>query len=263
MADPRQRGMLFVVGSGYSLAGHVTVEALNCIKSAEKVFYNFTGLAEQWLLRIHAGAESLFDLYEPGKDRDVTYSQMVDRILSPVRTGSKVCAVFSGHPGVIAASGHEAIRRARQEGYRARMLPGISAHDVLIADLGIDPINGCQMFEATDFLTRKWRLDTNCPLILWQIGCIGVDDYKPYNDNWNPHGIRVLARFLSDFYSPDHNVTIYEATPLSICDPRVQQVPISGLPDAQITLGSLLYVPPRGEPEWNSKISDLLNLQNT
>jgi hypothetical protein len=255
--------MLFVVGSGYSFAGQVTVEALNCIKRAEKVFYNFTGLGEQWLRRIYPAAESLVDLYEPGKDRDITYSQMVDRILLPVRDGCKVCAVFYGHPGVIVVSGHEAIRRARQEGYPARMLPGISAHDALIADLGIDPGDGCQMFSATDFLTRKWRFDPNCPLILWQIGCIGVDDHKPSNDNWNPHGVRVLARYLSLFYSADHNVTIYEASPLSICDPRVQEVPISRLPDTKISLGTLLYVPPIGEPEWNSEFVDLLNSQNT
>ena len=52
---------------------------------------------------------------------------MVDRILASVRDGRRTVAAFYGHPGVFAFATHESIRRARAEGYRARMLPGVSA----------------------------------------------------------------------------------------------------------------------------------------
>jgi len=52
---------------------------------------------------------------------------MVERTVTFVRWGLNVCAVFYGHPGVFADPAHNAIRLARREGFRALMLPGISA----------------------------------------------------------------------------------------------------------------------------------------
>jgi len=57
---------------------------------------------------------------------------MVERILKNVKDGFKVCVVFYGHPGVFVQPSHEAIRIARLEGFSARMLPGISAEELLI-----------------------------------------------------------------------------------------------------------------------------------
>src|SRR5437773_2103233 len=78
-------------------------------------------------------------LSAPGKPRRETYAEMVEELLAPVRAGHNVCAAFYGHPGVFVNPGHEAIRRARAEGFPARMLPAVSALDCLVADLGIDP----------------------------------------------------------------------------------------------------------------------------
>jgi Tetrapyrrole (Corrin/Porphyrin) Methylases len=78
---------------------------------------------------------------------------MVNRIIKYVKRDLRVCAVFYGHPGVFCTPSHESIRIARKLGYRATMLPAISAEDCLFADLGVDPgKHGCQSFEATDFL---------------------------------------------------------------------------------------------------------------
>ena len=45
---------------------------------------------------------------------------------SRIRAGFRVCAVFYGHPGVFVYPSHEAIRRARAEGFAARMLPALT-----------------------------------------------------------------------------------------------------------------------------------------
>jgi hypothetical protein len=57
-------------------------------------------------------------------------------------------------------------------GVSARMLPGVSAEDNLIADLGVDPA-GLQSYEATGFLVYKYRFDTSAGLVLWQVGVLG------------------------------------------------------------------------------------------
>ncbi|KAJ2931620.1 hypothetical protein H1R20_g5340, partial [Candolleomyces eurysporus] len=88
-------------------------------------------------------------------------------MLSKVRSGQDVVGLFYGHPGVFAHPSHRAIKIAREEGYLAKMLPGISAEDCLFADLGIDPsINGTTTYEATDLLTHDRPLDPASNLIL-------------------------------------------------------------------------------------------------
>jgi len=81
--------------------------------------------------------------------------------------------VFYGHLGVFVFATHEAMAILRDDGYRVEMLPGISAEDCLYADLSIDPAtHGCQVYEATDFLIRRRKIDPAVPVILWQVGWV-------------------------------------------------------------------------------------------
>ena len=100
---------------------------------------------------------------------------MTEAILEPVRAGKRVCAAFYGHPGVFVLPSHDAIARARAEGFDAEMLPGVSAEDCLVADLGVDPaVNGMQSYEAGDFLRRRPATEPTTALVLWQIGVVGA-----------------------------------------------------------------------------------------
>jgi uncharacterized protein YabN with tetrapyrrole methylase and pyrophosphatase domain len=188
---------LTVVGTGYLAGGHATIETLACLKSAEKLFYVVSEEAMRvWLDSLNCKAESLEDSYAPGKPRYQSYEEMIQRMLREVRAGRQVVTAFYGHPGVFVYPSHEAIRRARQEGYSAQMLPGISAEDCLFADLGIDPAeHGCQSFEATDFLIHRRKFDPTSHLVLWQAGAIGVKDYKN-REVWSWEGVGVLAEAL-------------------------------------------------------------------
>lgn len=100
-------------------------------------------------------------------------------MLREVRNGLDVVGAFYGHPGVFVNPSHRALAIAKSEGYRAKMLPGVSAEDCLFADLCIDPANpGCLTYEASDFLLREKPLNIYCHLVLWQVGCIGVPDFN-------------------------------------------------------------------------------------
>jgi len=237
-------GSLQVVGTGYLIAGHATPQAVAAMRRADKLFY-LVGDAptRAWIESLNPSAESLQDAYAVDKLRSLSYQEMVERILAPLRRGLDVCAAFYGHPGVMANPSHAAIRQARGEGYDARMLPAISAADCLYADLGVDPgAEGCQSFEASDFLLRHRRFDPTSTLLLWQIGAIGVKTLpaEPCNRN----GLAVLSEVLEEHYPAHHEVVIYEATDLPVCDPRIVRVPLAGLADAEVTWASTLYVPP-------------------
>jgi uncharacterized protein YabN with tetrapyrrole methylase and pyrophosphatase domain len=238
-------GELVIVGTGIKLVRQTTIEALECIKRADKLFYVVTDPAtEAWLRGLNASAETLRDCYAEGKPRTATYEEMVQRILDAVRSGASVCAAFYGHPGVFVNPGHEAVRRARGEGFRAHMLPGISAEDCLFADLGVDPVDsGCQSYEATDFLARRRRIDPTSALILWQVGLLG-EGSVPTQDA-RPERLERLTSALRRYYDDSHPVVLYEAAQFPVCEPRINQIPLASLASAAVRPMTTLYVEPR------------------
>lgn len=253
-------GSLQVVGTGYLVAGHTTPQAVTAMCRADKLFYLVGNESTRvWIESLNRSAESLHDTYAVDKNRALTYQEMVERILAAVRIGLDVCVAFYGHPGVFACPTHAAIRQARQEGYAAWMLPGISAADCLYADLGIDPgAQGCQSFEASDFLLRNRRFDPTSSLLLWQIGVIGVADWSA--EPCNRKGLAVLCEALQEHYPADHEVVTYEAADLPVCDPLVVRFPLARLADAGVTRASILYVPPLAQRAIDPRMRDRLKL---
>jgi hypothetical protein len=249
-------GSLTVVGTGIRLS-HLSAEARSHIVAADKLLFLVADpITSAWLVDVHPQAESLAAFYGPDKLRGTSYQGMVERILSCVGEGLRVCTVLYGHPGVFATPAHEAIRRAREAGYPARMLPAISAEDCLFADLGLDPgRGGCQSYEATDFLISRRRFDPCVPLILWQIGLTGELGYKT---QYSRAGLRVLAEVLLESYDPTHEVVIYEAAQIVGCEPTIRLVPLAGLPEAEVTPLSTLCVPARApaapDPEMVARL---------
>jgi precorrin-3B methylase len=250
-----KQGSLTVAGTGFLVAGQVTPEALASIHASDRFFFLVAEPATRiWLEGQHPSAESLHGVFWEGRPRQEAYDEIVERLLAAVRQGQDVCAAFYGHPGVFVYSSHEAVRRARAEGFTARMLPGVSAEDCLFADLEVDPAaHGCQSFEATDFLIRDRPFDPQSALILWQIGALGVTTYH-VRELWNAGGLAILVERLCQQYPPDHPAVIYEATHYPICDPLIQRTTIAGIPECRITTHSTLWISPTVKaPESVSK----------
>jgi hypothetical protein len=238
-------GSLTVVGTGYNVAGHVTPEALACIEGAERLFYLMSDPATSaWLRSLNPSATSLHDCYRVGEPGVEGCLRMVDRILSAVRGGQTTCAAFYGHPAIYMPPGLESVRRARDEGFPALMLPAISFEDCLFADLGIDPgISGRVMYEATDFLVRPRVTDPTALLVLLQVGAIGLVDFE-LGDRPNRAGLSVLAEVLSRQYPSTHRVALYRASQLPIFDPAIDWVTLDDLAASPLSVVSTLCVPP-------------------
>lgn len=238
-----KKGSLLVVGTGLKAGGHLTFEAQSAIKNADKVFYGEGNhLIVYQINSLNPNTQTLTDLYGKGKPRNITYSQMVDRIMTAVREGLNVCAAFYGHPGVFVYASHESIRVARAEGFEAQMLPGISAEDCVFADLGIDPgKSGCQSYEATDFLLYRRVFDRRSTLVLWQVGIIGHTDYQ--GNRFASKGVALLVEVLLEAYPAEHQAIIYEAAQNALLLPRIESVPIGNLAEADLTTMSTLVIP--------------------
>lgn len=252
------RGSLIVVGTGVTALAQITPEARHCMERAEKLLYLMNDLVtEDGLRSLNPTAESLNHFYGVGKLRSVTYQEMVDRIFYFVHRGLRVCVALYGHPGVFSFPGHEAVRRARREGFPARMIPGISSLDCLFADVGLDPgLDGCQIFLASDFLRRSRKFAPTSALVLLQPAVIG--ELRVPLRACNREGLKILTRVLQKHYRPGHQVVIYEASQFVVADPVIRRVRLANLAMARMSPLSTLYVPPRGRARRNRRMQRLL-----
>lgn len=239
------KGSLVVVGTGIRTVGQMTVEAVAWLRRADKVLYVVGDpIAESLIQELNPdGAESLSGFYAENKPRIQTYEEMIERVLETVRAGMSTCLACYGHPGVFVYPSHESVRRARAEGYEAKMLPGVSAEDCLFADLGVDPgIGGCQSYEATDFLINGRVIDPTSSVVLWQIGVVGDATYK--RNGYDLSAFPLLLERLLQYYPPTHQVVLYEAAMFPGCEPVILPVPVAALGQVPLTAGYTLYIPP-------------------
>lgn len=236
---------LVAVGTGIRTVGQMTLEAIAWLKRADKVLYVVGDpIAEAMIKELNpAGAESLSRFYNVGKERIQTYLEMVEYTLNYVRNGVVVCMACYGHPGVFVYPTHEAIKRARAEGFRAKMLPGISSEDCLFADLGVDPgATGCQSYETTDFLLNNRLVDNGASLVLWQIGVVGDATYK--SGVYDLSAMPLLVERLLQIYPSSHPIILYEAAVFPGCEPTMIPATIGTLGQVALTAGFTAYVPP-------------------
>lgn len=193
---------------------------------------------------LNPNARTLNDRYAPGKDRRLTYAEIVDEAVTSVRKGERICLVLYGHPGFFAFPGHEAIRRLRAEGIPARMIAAVSTLDCLFADLGIDPAaGGLQVYGATYFLGAAPPVDPKATLVLLQVGILGEKGPRPTPEV--AERLPALVRLLRERYGADREAFLYEASPYPAAKPRIIRFSLDGDDPPAAPRLSLLCVPAR------------------
>ncbi|WP_188927113.1 SAM-dependent methyltransferase [Shewanella algicola] len=243
-----QQGQLVCVGTGVQLAGQVGQLTVSYIEIADVVFSLVPdGFTDRWLSTLNADVRSLQGYYAQAgeiKNRRDTYQQMVDAMLDEVRANKRVVCALYGHPGVFSCVSHLAIAQAKQQGFKAKMLAGVSAEACLWADLGIDPGNsGYQSYEATQFMLYQHAPNPCAHLVLWQIALAGEHTLTKFSTT--KQRLHILVEHLLQWYPIDHQVIIYEAANLAVQSPRVEHIALADLPDARLTTISTLLMPPQ------------------
>ncbi|HVR81744.1 MAG TPA: SAM-dependent methyltransferase [Luteimonas sp.] len=253
-----QQGSLACVGLGMMLGAHLSPRSRSHIEQADVVFALVSDpLVELWVQEMRQDMRSLQPYYIEGRPRTQGYWEMVEAMLMEVRSGHRVCGVFYGHPGVFAQVPHHAIKGARSEGFDAHMEPGISAEDCLYADLGIDPgTYGCQHYEASQFMFYQRRIDPSAYLVLWQIGLAGDRSLRRFATG--PAYRQLLVELLAQDYPLTHSVIAYEAATLPITTPRMEEMRLSDLAEADLRLQTTLVIPPARPMQRNQAMLDRL-----
>lgn len=235
-------GSLVIAGCGIA-GGQITSEAECEIRAADLVMYLLpfpltAALITSWSRE----CVNLEDSYREGRPRSETYAEMAGRVLAEVQDGRHICLAMYGHAGVLNAVSQFVVRMAGEAGFPVRMLPGISAEACLYADLGIDPgENGMQSHVASRLLRQQKKWDPETPLILWQIGMVGDDDYHAKYSNSR---LNELVDRLTAVYGPEHRAVIYEAATIPFMRFRADRVRLTDLTGANLRPISTLLIEP-------------------
>ncbi|KAL5512333.1 hypothetical protein ACEPAG_3325 [Sanghuangporus baumii] len=260
-----KKGTLTIAGTGIASVKHITLEALSYIKEAAKVYYLVVDPVTEAFIRDNARGEclDLYVFYDTNKSRYDSYVQMCEVMLRDVRAGHDVLGVFYGHPGVFVAPSHRAIAIARDEGFKARMLPGISAEDYLIADVGFDPaMHGCASFEATELLVRGKPLNPSTNNIIWQVGSVGVSTMVFDNAKFN-----LLVDYLEDVFGADHKIVHYIGAILPQCEPTIEAFTVAELRKDEVVKkinpASTFYIPPRAAAKFEDAMAQKLGITDS
>jgi precorrin-4 methylase len=247
--SPVRKGKLTIVGAGITAVSHLTLEAVGCIKEADVIFYHATsGVMATHIRSLNPNVVDLYKYYDEGKIRTATYVQMAELMLREVRRGLSVVGVFHGHPGYFVKPVRRSMAIAEMEGYRTRLLPGISSTDCLFADLRIDPgVIGVQIVKASRILRRNPSIVTEEHLVLVQIGAVGDNTFS-FSGYKRSKSDRLFEKLIS-IYGASQDSVYYMAPIFPGSDPTIIVRTIGEYRDPvarkQIHSGTL-YLPPKG-----------------
>lgn len=238
---------LWVLGLGLICPGHVSARTWEALRQADQLFFITDNLEKYaWLRELNPNFVDLMPFYGDGKNRTVTYTEMAEAVLTPLRQGKSAALLSYGHPLVFCDPSRMSIEKAQLEGFELEIQPAISSIDCLLADLRVDTANyGLQLYEGHDLLLHGIRPDPACSQIVFQVPSLGDN-----SGGWKPGRyrgyIRAMAEVLIESFGPDHPGVLYYGQNEPGQPPIIDTVPLSALHEAEMRSHYTLWVPPSG-----------------
>ncbi|EGX50055.1 hypothetical protein AOL_s00076g406 [Orbilia oligospora ATCC 24927] len=255
-------GKLILVGTGVRSLCQLTLEAIDEIERADVIYYAVRdATTEGFIKKRNKEAIDLYQYFindEEIPEADI-YIQIAEVMLAATRKGRRVVGAFFGHPGLFMSPNRRALAIAQAEGYTAKILPGVSVDDCLLADLGVDPsFIGCLTCEARDFMIHDHLGLTSRHVIMYEVGYLGF-----YGDDSKTDYFEYFVNRLEEIYGNEHSLVNYTAAISPLMQPVINTLTIGDLrkPEVrkQITSASTLYFPPKEILKLNKFGCDLLD----
>ncbi|MEG1160273.1 MAG: SAM-dependent methyltransferase, partial [Acidaminococcaceae bacterium] len=146
------KGSITIVGLGPGNVGHLSMETLTTLQTAQQVILRtIVHPSVSELVKQGVQFESCDHFYETGSNFEEVYAQIVQTVVASAQTQQVVYAV-PGSP-LVAERTVVLLRAAAQEAkIKLTILPAMSFLDLTYVKLGLDPIAGLRIVDATDKL---------------------------------------------------------------------------------------------------------------
>lgn len=124
---------LACVGTSLYGLGALSFQAVTCLTAAEIVFcYPLTGRMFDVLKLLNDNIINVNEThYVRGRAFEPTYSTIITEVMQTLKTGKKVAYATQGSPGFYCSTCVSLYRQAKQEGFKAVMVGGVSSLEML------------------------------------------------------------------------------------------------------------------------------------
>jgi hypothetical protein len=222
---------IYVLGLGIRSHLQITREAEDALRACRKVFVLHT---EEYVVdhirSLGVTIEELGYPYGEGEARAAVYRQVADLILESAERDPPVGFAVYGHPSMLVRPASLVRAGANGRRLRIKVIPGVSALDCLIVDLGLDPGDrGLLMYEANYALLHRPTLDPAVPCLLWQAGVVGT--WLHTSRSSCRHRFTGLQEYLLRFYGPRHRVALATTATNPLVDADIIWLPLEELAD--------------------------------
>ncbi|WP_070121550.1 nucleoside triphosphate pyrophosphohydrolase [Bacillus marinisedimentorum] len=216
-----------VAGLGAGDADQMTVGVYRLLTGSEHLFLRTKEHpAVQVLEQENVSFVSFDEIYEQNSGFEDVYREITDRLFAVAEKKDVVYAV-PGHPLVAEKTVQMLLEEAGEREIRVRISGGQSFLDPMFAALGVDPVEGFQLLDATDFRTHFIQMEQH--VIITQV-------YDAFTASEVKLG-------LMEKYPDDYEIVLVTAAGSS--SERIKRLPLFEL-DREAVVDNLtsVYVPP-------------------
>ncbi len=158
-----------IIGLGPGDADLITRQAWHLFSAADAVYLRTRRHPAVAGLPTHLRLHSFDDIYDTADDFAAVYRAIADEVLRLGATGDVLYAV-PGHPYVGEATVTAIARGAAEAGVPLRVVAGLSFVEPTLAALGVDALDGLQLFDAIELAGFLYPpLNPDVPVLLGQV----------------------------------------------------------------------------------------------
>jgi precorrin-2 methylase len=211
---------LVCLGTSIHGLGACTIEAIAYLTCADVVYhYPLTTAHEVSMRLLNPHVVNLNDHhYVPGADFMAAYDAIVNEVMDVVKNGKKVAYATQGSPAFHCWTARRLHRRARTEGFRAIMLPGVSSLELISAELVTEyDITSMQMYSVTRLMEGKLAIDSRVPCLLFDMGRYALPAVRQSARSFLQPELAALTKHLGAIYPPDHQFVLMYVGNVGCC----------------------------------------------
>lgn len=240
---------VYRIGTGMVGTQQLTREAWTALERAAAVYVQNPNelVIEYFREQLDGDVHSVETLYREGEKRIEIYDRIADTVLDRAASSdAPVALAVYGHPSVGSSAGSLLTQKAAEREMTVETIPGVSSLGTLFVDLGIDPLDGLQLHEATNLLIHEYEIDEHVPLLLYQVGV--VETRLQTSKDSDPKRFERLRTYLQDSYGSDHEVVFVRSATQPFGEPNLRRIELGAIESVADTVTTLdsLYVPPIG-----------------
>lgn len=158
-----------IVGLGPGDAGLITIQAWHLLSAADTVYLRTVRHPAVDGLPARIKRHTFDEIYQTAERFDEVYRQIAEEVLR-IGTERDILYAVPGNPFVGETTVATILKGATNAGIPVRIVPGISFVEPALAAIGIDALDGLQIFDGIEIASALYPpLNPDVPLLLGQV----------------------------------------------------------------------------------------------